>query len=160
MAVIYGLVHIASGKTYIGCTAGKLAKRFREHRCLLNNGKHKETGLQLDWSIYGSNSFRIGVLEELPLHADVKTKREAEIRWMDALDAEGLLYNRFRASFGFTPEATRRGVEASRFAGRPVSAEGRLKRRMAQLGIPKNHGHKISATKRRNRMLRATEEIV
>lgn len=159
MAVIYGLVNVASRMTYIGCTAGKLAKRFREHRCLLNNNKHSEPILQRDWTNYGSDGFRMDVLEELPKDAVVSQKREAELRWMAKLEAEGLLYNSNKLSFMPSPEATRKGIEASRTAGRPVSPEGRMKRRMAQLGIPKNHGAKISATKRRNRLLRRFDEL-
>jgi len=160
MAVIYGLVHVASGRTYVGCTAGKLQKRFREHRCLLNNNKHKEPVLQKEWSIYGSEAFRIEILEQLEMLAPTFRKREAELRWMTKLESEGLLYNLSRVSFAPSPEAARKGIEASRTVGRPVSPEGRLKRRMAQLGIPKNHGAKISATKRRNRILRQSDEIV
>lgn len=160
MAVIYGLVNVASRMTYVGCTAGKLTKRFREHRCLLNNNKHSEPILQKDWSNYGSNAFVMEVLEELPQNAVVSEKREAELKWMAKLETEGLLYNTRKNSFQPSPEATRKGIEASRIAGRPVSPEGRMKRRMAQLGVPKNHGHKISATKRKNRLLRQSDEIV
>lgn len=160
MAVIYGLVHVASGRTYVGCTAGKLMKRFREHRCLLNNNKHKEPILQKEWTTYGPEAFRIENLEQLVLGASTDQKREAELRWMKKLEAEGLLYNLSKVSFNFTAAATRKGIEASRHVGRPVSPEGRLARRISQLGIPKNHGAKISATKRRNRLLRQTDEIV
>ncbi len=160
MAVIYGLVNVASRMTYVGCTAGKLAKRFREHRCLLNNNKHAEPILQRDWATYGSNAFSMEVLEELPKNVVVSQKREAELRWMAKLEEEGLLYNSNKLSFMPSPEATRKGIEASRTAGRPVSPEGRMKRRMAQLGIPKNHGAKISATKHRNRLLRQANDIV
>jgi len=93
------------------------------------------------------------VLEDLPNGAVVSGKREAELRWIHSFENKGLLYNDHKISFQFTPEATHKGIEAARHAGRPVSPEGRLRRRVAQLGVPKNHGHKISATKRRNRML-------
>jgi len=160
MAVIYGLVNVATRMTYVGCTAGKLAKRFREHRCLLNNNKHSEPILQKDWTNYGSNAFSMEVLEQLPEAPVTAQKREAELRWMAKLEAEGLLYNTSKLSFQPSPEATRKGIEASRTAGRPVSPEGRLKRRLSQLGVPKNHGHKISETKRKNRLLRKSDEIV
>lgn len=160
MVVIYGLVNVATGRTYVGCTAGKLNKRFREHRCLLNNGKHNEQTLQVEWTLYGSCAYEIKVLEELAENATLPQKREAELRWMQRLDGEGILYNQNKTSFAFTKEATKKGIEASRTAGRPVSPEGRLKRRLSQLGISKNHGAKISATKRKNRMLRRSDEIV
>ena len=89
MAVIYGLVHVASGRTYVGCTAGKIQKRFREHRCLLNHGRHKEPVLQKEWTVYGPEAFRIEVLESLVEKAPKSVRREAELRWMKKLEDEG-----------------------------------------------------------------------
>jgi hypothetical protein len=159
MLVIYGIVHKDSGRTYVGCTSNK-TKRFREHHSLLNRGKHNETSLQFDWSLYGPSAFELVVFQELLEDATLREKRKAELEWLYKFKMQGLLYNRTMASFQFTPEATKKGIEASRTAGRPVSPEGRMKRRMAQLGVPKNHGHKISATKRLKRMLRLRDEIV
>lgn len=160
MAVVYGLVHILSGRTYVGCTSGrpnskrvykgtqsKLAKRFREHRCLLNAKNHSEPVLQKDWLRDGPSAFRMVVLEETSSNV-VAVKREAEIRWMRKLEVEGLLYNAYKQSFNFTPEATKAGIEASRIAGRWHN------------GVPVDHGRKISKGKRKARMLRQRNEIV
>jgi group I intron endonuclease len=152
MAVIYGLVHIASGKMYVGCTAGKPAKRFREHRCLLNNGKHTSAKIQAVWSLDGSEAFKFDILEDLGHNASFERRKAAEQRWIDAMDAKGLLYNAYRVAFSMPREVTQMGIEASRHvAGNRWTPEANEKRRQAQLGKPKGHGAKISATKRARR---------
>ena len=148
MTVVYGLVHVASGRTYVGCTAGKLAKRFREHRCLLNNGKHAERVLQNEWKLYGAEAFVMKVLEVLPGKPSAAQKREVELQWMCKLEKQGLLYNLNKMSFQVLPEAARKGREAARTAGRWHN------------GVPKDHGAKISAGIRRARRLRQSNEIV
>jgi len=162
MAVVYGLVNLRTGKTYVGCTGGRptavrkynksvdslLAKRFREHRCLLNAGTHSEPELQKDWVRYGPLAFKMKMLEALPLFPPAAVKREAELKWMAHYENRGLLYNTYKEAFAFTKEATKAGIEASRTAGRWHN------------GVPKDHGKKISIGKRRARMLRRLNEIV
>lgn len=167
MAAIYGIVHLASMKTLVGSvgdgrantirlyksTKAKLSKRFREHRCLLNKGKHAEPELQSDWDQYGSQAFAMRLLEEI--EGSVESKRKAEHRWMANLNEQGLLYNQSRLAYELSPEAIRKGVEASRHViGNRWTPEANEKRRLAQLGKPKGHGAKISATKRAKRMMR------
>jgi len=148
MAVIYGLVHIASGRTLVGCTKNKLQKRFREHRCLLRNGKHSEVILQKEWVLYGEQAFEMRILEDLPGERAASEKREAELRWMSMLESEGLLYNLKRVSFQPSTEAMLKGVENSRRVGRWRN------------GVPKNHGDKIRAGIRLGRILRQSNDIV
>lgn len=162
MAVVYGLVCVLSGKTYVGCTSGRktakrkynktveslLAKRFREHRCLLNANKHSEPELQKDWLIHGEQSFKMVLLEELSDYPPPSVKRRAELKWMAKFERKGLLYNTYKEAFAFTKEATKAGVEASRIAGRWHN------------GVPKDHGRKISEGRRRARELRQLNEIV
>ncbi|HET9285702.1 MAG TPA: hypothetical protein VFR24_27435 [Candidatus Angelobacter sp.] len=161
MAVVYGLVNTITGKAYIGCTGGrpnpkreykavssKLAKRFREHRCLLNAGTHKEPELQKDWQIYGSQVFKMEVLEELDKFPSAAVKREAELRWMAEYESKGLLYNVYKEAFAFTEAATKAGIEASRHVGRWRN------------GVPADHGKKISEGRRRARKLRQLKDIV
>ena len=167
MAAVYGIVHLASMKTLVGSvgdgrektirlyksTKAKLSKRFREHRCLLNQGKHAEPDLQRDWNQYGSAGFAMRLLEEI--EGSVESKREAELRWMANLDKQGLLYNRCRLAYALSPEAARKGVETARHTtGNRWTSETNEKRRLAQLGKPKGHGAKISATKRAKKMMR------
>ena len=162
MAVVYGLVHILSGKTYVGCTGGRkiakrkynktveslLAKRFREHRCWLNAGKHSEPILQKDWVADGEKAFKMVILEELSKYPLPAEKREAELRWMKKFEIDGLLYNTYKEAFNFTTEATKAGIEASRTAGR------------WHKGVPKDHGKKISEGKRRARIQKQLKDIV
>jgi hypothetical protein len=148
MAVIYALTCIATNKSYIGCTKGKPAKRFREHRCLLNAKQHSCKEMQTDWDAFGNEGFRLEILQDLGDNPSVGRKRNCELSWMDRLDAEGRLYDQSRISFAPTPEATAKGVEASRHVpGNRWTAEANRKRSEAQKGIPKGHGAKISATK-------------
>lgn len=149
MAVVYGIRNKLTGFVYVGCTAGKLAKRMREHRCLLNNWKHTATLLQTDWHKYGEAEFEIVTLETLPKDATVVTKRVRELYWMQHYSTT--LYNAFQNSFAPTPEAIAKGVAASRLLPRIQTAEANEKRRLAQLGKPKGHGAKISATKQAKR---------
>ena len=166
MAAVYGIVHLASMKTLVGSvgdgrentirlyksTKSKLSKRFREHRCLLNQGKHAEPDLQSDWDKYGPSAFAMRLLEEI--EGSVESKREAELRWMANLDQQGLLYNQTRLAYALSPEAMKKGVEASRHAiGNRWTPEANERRRLAQLGKPKGHGAKISATKRARKMM-------
>lgn len=151
MVTIYALTCTPNGKAYVGSTKGKLGKRMREHRCLLEHGQHGTPALQSDWRQHGGTSFVISELERLPT-ADLPARRQAELRWMDAFAAMGRLYNEHRISMQPSEEARLRGVENSRGAiGNRWSAEANEKRRQAQLGIPKGHGAKISATKRAQR---------
>ena len=152
MAVIYGLTHKESGKTYVGCTAARPSKRFREHRCLLNNGKHTSSRIQADWSAHGADSFEFRILEDLGGNASAEHKKNAEQRWIDTIDADGLLYNSYRVVGGIPAHVHRLGIEASKLVpGRRWTPEANEKRRLAQLGKPKGHGHKISATKKAKR---------
>ncbi len=152
MAVVYAIRNRLNGFVYVGCTAGKLAKRMREHRCLLNSWKHTATKLQTDWHKHGEAEFEIVALETLPQDATVVTKRVRELYWMQFYSTS--LYNAFQNSFAPTPEAIAKGVEAARHVtGNRWTPEANEKRRMAQLGKPKGHGAKISATKRAKRAL-------
>lgn len=151
MVTIYALENIASGEAYIGCTAGKLGKRMREHRCLLNSGKHAAKRLQLAWNDLGPSGFRLFSLETISPDAGVVHKRERELSWMKAYQSKGLLYNDNITSFQPTPEAIAKGVALSAKKRGPQSAEANEKRRLAQLGRPKakGHGAKVSETKKR-----------
>lgn len=155
MVTIYAIVCTATAESYIGCTAGKVSKRFREHRCLAKNGKHHSPKLIERWAQYGDDGFKAVSLELLADDATLQHKREAELRWLEKTSKEGLLLNKAIISFAPTPEATRSGIEASRHvAGNRWTPETNQKRRMAQLGIPKGHGAKISATKQAKKLMR------
>jgi hypothetical protein len=148
MVTIYKLGCIHTGEAYIGCTAGKIGKRMREHRCLLNGNKHKAARLQALWNQYGSSGFRLDSLETLPKTADVIQKRKREIFWMEHYDKDGKLLNHCKASFAPPEGAQALGAKQRVANGYRPSAESNEKRRLAQLGKPKGHGAKISAAKK------------
>lgn len=147
MVTIYALTCLANGKAYIGCTRGKVAKRFREHRCLLNAGTHSEKLLLKDWQEHGKDMFRMDVVMELEEDSSLPVLRGMEKFTMQRYKAMGLLYNTNESSFEPKREAIQKSAE-SPHRHRPQSAEANLKRSLAQIGIPRNYGHKISATKR------------
>lgn len=154
MATIYALTCTVNGKAYIGCTAGNIAKRFREHRCLLTKGTHSEKDLLADLQRFGASCFRMEVVYVMDEDAPVKTKRAMETFAMQRYKAQGLLYNRNEASFAPTREAILKSRAMNPNKGRVQTTEEKLRRSIAQLGIPKGHGAKISATKRAQRMMR------
>lgn len=151
MVTIYGLVCHATGMAYVGSTKGKPAKRFREHRCLLNSGDHGAVRLVADWRRFGPGQFGLVSLEIL-VDATLAERRAAELKWMSYYAERDLLYNEHRISMRPSEEAIRKGVAAAHLRpGRRWTPEANEKRRLAQLGKPKGHGAKISATKRAKR---------
>lgn len=108
MAVVYAVRNKVTGKVYIGCTAGKLNKRLREHKSMLNTGIHSSAEMQADFNAGGWEMFEGEVLEQLPEGCNVITKRAAELYWMQ--EFADRLYNCTQASFAPTPEANAKGV--------------------------------------------------
>ena len=153
MVTIYAFVCVANGKAYIGCTRGQIAKRFREHRSLLKAEKHSEKDLLADWNTHGPDMFRMEVVYEMEGEPDLHSMRAMETFAMQRYKALGLLYNRNESSFAPTPEAIAKSRKFQR-RGFTNTPESNMKRRFAQLGIPKNHGHKISATKQAKKVMR------
>jgi group I intron endonuclease len=128
MPVVYALIHKPSGFAYIGCTAGKLSKRLREHRCLLNARQHAATKLQEDWLRDGEHAFELVVLEKLPDTASVVDKRASELYWMQHYSLKGLLYNINQTSFSPTPESIAKRIQASAKSPKRKTEEYRRQR--------------------------------
>lgn len=151
MVTIYGLWCDVTRKVYVGSTKN-VPKRMREHYCLLRQGKHSERELQNDWFSFGASHFRVATFKRLESNVSVSERRVAELHWMDHWKDKGLLYNKRFIAFQ-PPEGAQAKAAALRVArGYRPSAESNLKRRLAQLGKPKNHGWKISATKQAKRL--------
>jgi len=150
---IYGLWCDQTQKVYVGFSAN-VPKRMREHRCLLKSGKHSEPELQRDYNTYGEKSFRVATLAILNKDAPVSERRAEELKWMDEFSKDGRLYNTKRISFQPPVGAPAKAAATRQANGYRPSEESNLKRRLAQLGKPKNHGHKISATKRAKQVMR------
>jgi hypothetical protein len=150
MIIIYALICLPIQMRYVGSTKAKLSKRLREHRCLLRSGKHACDALQRDWLLHGEESFGIIALEKLP--DDHAARRAAEVAWMQRFLEIGKLYNEHLISMRPSDEAIRLGVAASAAMPRVQTPEANERRRIAQLGIPKGHGAKISATKQARKL--------
>jgi group I intron endonuclease len=159
MIKIYGIRNLVTSNVYVGCTAAKLNKRMREHKCLLNANQHSSKLFQKEWLEYGQDKFEMITFEELPDNASVVDKRVAELYWMQKYQDK--LYNAYQNSFAPTEEARIKGVEsrANQLRGSTQTPESNLKRRLAQVGIPKGHGAKISATKQLKKAM-LNDEIV
>lgn len=142
MAQVYVLKFPHSSFVYVGCTRGGLAKRLREHRCLLRAGKHTCTALQI---VFDQGPGEIDIASALHCADDLHSRRSSELAVMEWF-GDRLLND--KNSFKPTPEAIAKGIEASRTVkGNRWTPEANEKRRLAQLGKPKGHGAKISATK-------------
>ena len=146
MVTIYGLEDASTGAAYVGCTSGKIGKRMREHRSLLKSGKHTSRRLQEAWNDH-AGLFQMKVLETMPADVSVIEKRERELSWMKHYRVQDLLLNENELSFRPPADAPKKAAAARVTNGYRPSAESNLKRRLAQLGKPKGHGAKISATK-------------
>lgn len=112
MPVIYAIRNKITDKVYVGCTKGKLTKRLREHKCMLNTKAHTSAEMQADFDIGGWDAFEGYVLEHLLEDANVVQKRAAELYWMQQF--EGKLYNFSQTSFAPTKEAMKKGLEEAR----------------------------------------------
>ena len=155
MFIVYALTCIETGNAYVGITSGKLGKRFREHKCLAKNEKHTSPKLSQEWKLYGDAAFQMIPLETFLYPLDLEQKRAAESKWLKEYETSGKLLNAIAVSFTFRPQDILLGIEASRHVtGNRWTPEANLKRRLAQLGIPKGHGAKISATKRARQLMR------
>jgi hypothetical protein len=147
MAYVYALHFKDEFGVYIGCTRSNVAKRLREHRCLLKSGKHTCKDLQERWNLR-QGEIAVYVMSECA--DDLQSRRDAELAAMDKV-GDALINGRF--SFRPDEDARKKGVEASRSViGNKRSAEANLKRSLAQKGKPKGHGAKISATKQARRL--------
>lgn len=75
MAGLYEIIHVASGRAYVGSSVD-VARRLRAHRALLRRGRHDNVWLQRAWARDGEDAFAFRPLAECP--ADVLREREAD----------------------------------------------------------------------------------
>jgi group I intron endonuclease len=113
---VYVIVHLKSGKVYIG-QAQHVQRRWYEHKRTLNNGKHHNRYLQRAWDKYGEKAFRFRILE----HCSVDTLNEREQHYLNIYISKGNCYN-------ISVDAV------SGMRGRKSSDETREKIRLARLG--------------------------
>lgn len=72
--VVYKIENLTNGKIYIG-GAIDFHKRRWEHLHALKYGNHHASRLQRDWGIFGEDSFKFVILEQVNI-SDCKTKQE------------------------------------------------------------------------------------
>lgn len=76
---VYAIVHIESGKRYVGSAACSLVARKTRHWSELRSGKHANRYLQAAWVKYGEVAFLFAVLERCPPDRCI----EREQFWID-----------------------------------------------------------------------------
>jgi group I intron endonuclease len=88
-AGVYSIVHLESGKRYIGSTKS-FHYRMLWHRSMLNKGTHDNKVLQEAWTIYKKEAFSFEILE-IVLDKDLRIEREQY--WMDFYQAVDTGFN-------------------------------------------------------------------
>ena len=79
VGVIYAIVHVASGRRYIGSTRN-IGSRFASHRHILRKGTHHSPRLQAAWDEHGAEAFEWVIIEAV---FDPETLISREQHWMD-----------------------------------------------------------------------------
>ncbi len=77
-AGVYAILHIPSGRMYLGGSSD-MTSRFTRHRFFLRRRKHKCVGLQRLWDITEESEFEFKILER----CRPQDVRVAEQRWHD-----------------------------------------------------------------------------
>lgn len=83
---IYVIVHVPTGRRYVGTTMN-FCRRMGLHRTLLKGGRHHNVALQRDWSKFGSESFRYGLVAPFMTKLDAMRQYATE-RQVIKLSAE------------------------------------------------------------------------
>lgn len=81
---VYAIVHIASGKLYVG-SAKCIAKRWQGHRSELGRGIHHSPLLQRAWNKYGSGAFAFVIIRFCPEDQLIPIEQ----KWMDEMEVSG-----------------------------------------------------------------------
>lgn len=127
-AGIYQIVHIETGRRYVG-QAKHIARRWKEHRRDLNAGRHTSRHLQRAWNKYGSEAFTFSVLEA----CDCTDLDEREQFHLDqGADFNVLKFARSPRGVVRSDETRRKIAEALR--GKAKSATHRANLSLANLG--------------------------
>lgn len=116
-AGVYSIVHLESGKRYVGSTKS-FHYRVLTHRATLNKGTHDNKVLQEAWNLYGKEAFSFEILEII-LDKDLRIQREQY--WMD-------FYNSVKEGFNMGTSAV------NPMLGNTHTPEAREKIRQKALG--------------------------
>jgi group I intron endonuclease len=148
MAWIYRIVHIKTGRCYVGHTSLKPSARWGRHKHGLEKGKHHARHLQHAWLKYGPNAFKFEVIEECA----ETDKLAREQHWIDTLNP---IFNVARVAgsilgYKFTDEQIAKRI------GHEVSAETRAKIAAKAMGNQRTKGL-VWDDKARSNMSKATK---
>lgn len=80
---IYRIVHLASGRIYVGST-NNLRIRRNHHICRLRRGVHRNSHLQRAFRLYGEDAF---LFEPIEFPPDISNLISREQHWMDLTGA-------------------------------------------------------------------------
>lgn len=118
---VYEIVHVASGKRYVGSAGVSFKKRWRQHRESLNKGKHHSVLLQRAWDKYGGAAFEFHILRATSPDEVVESE-QAFIDFYQASDP--------KRGFNIAPIAgSRLGTKASPVIRAKMSAARRGQKR-------------------------------
>ena len=120
---IYEILHLESGKRYIG-SANNFHDRFRKHKSSLRNGSHHSVKLQRSWNKYGESAFKFN---PLLLCEPVNLLMYEQI----LID----FYDSYECGFNST-------IKASSRLGVKSSLETRMKISIARTGLKLSESHK------------------
>lgn len=124
---IYSIIHIESGRPYIG-SALLFFKRWSEHRMNLRRNRHPNQRLQNFWNKYGERAFEFKILEIIE-NSTKESLEQREQYWIDYYDSS----NR---NIGFNIRK-----QASSNLGFKHSDETKQKMRLAHLGKKQSPEH-------------------
>lgn len=129
---VYRLLHLKSGKCYIG-SATDCCRRFLEHQADLADRIHGNRGLQAAYNMNGPKGITFTVLEVFTLgQADEVTRNLAEQRWIDRHQPE--VFNYRPAGSDWYLKETQSGRRAVQAAGMVFNRDGKLTKKFKGKG--------------------------
>lgn len=119
---IYAIIHVESGRLYIGSSVN-IYSRWRQHKGELNNNRHHSPYFQRAWNKYGADAFEWRVLEMTLRESVILEAREDY--WMSQF--QGLLFNSSKT--------------ARQCLGRKMPEEAKAKMQARMQGNQNSAGH-------------------
>lgn len=163
---IYAIVHLASGKFYIG-SAVSLWQRCKDHRSWLKRGVHKNRHLQHAWDAHGAAQFAFMPLEVVPDKDDLLRVEQAYLDRLTPYDpAVGFNLSPTASSvFGLRRSARFKADSSARQKGKELSARHKANISKARTGIKigphsPEHRAKIAASRKGSKLGRPKKMLV
>lgn len=135
--VIYAITNLINGKVYIGKT-NNFRKRKNGHLCLLTRCVHYNKYLQNSWNKYGSDNFKIDILDSEAINYEDLSEREEYYIKLSRSWERDFGYNMTLGGEGSLFTKERREALSERMKGVPKSEEQKKKMSIAAKGKPKD----------------------